>query len=150
MTQQLDATYYRTGLLLGLVRGEEVHRWAEGIIEREPDPSRELLDLILIPSTDLSALRHALWPLSVEPEPAEVIKAMFGLLHADLTEGVRATDDTVTVLRQMRSMMRLPPSIYANLNEALVSHGLAKATGGTISEWLGQFAGAKEALFRAS
>ena len=35
MDFSLEATYYRTALLLGLIRGEVVHRWAEQAIERE-------------------------------------------------------------------------------------------------------------------
>jgi hypothetical protein len=64
---------------------------------------------------------------------------MFGLLYADLMSGRRAVEDTVTVLRQMRGMLRLPASIYSDLNDALVAHGLAKDTGGTIEQWLQQF-----------
>jgi len=140
MPCRAQATYYRTALLLGLVQGEEVHRWAERIIEQEPTPPPELLDLVSIPATDLSALRHGLWALAIEPEPPEIVRAMFGLLHDDLGSGRRSADDAVTVLRQMRSMLRLPASIYADLNEALVSHGSARASGGTIGAWLEQFA----------
>jgi len=139
MTYGVEATYYRTALLLGLIQGEEVHRWAERIIEKEASPPHELLELVSIPPTDLSALRYGLWPLAIEPEPPDVIRAMFGLLYADLISGRRAVEDTVTVLRQMRGMLRLPASIYADLNDALVAHGLAKATGGTIGTWLQQF-----------
>ena len=142
MTYQLEATYYRTALLLGLVQGEQVHRWAARIIAKEPEPPPELLDLVSIPSTDLSALRYGLWSLAIDPEPAEVLRAMYGLLQADLVAGRRTVDDTVMVLRQMRSMLRLPASMYAELNEALVSHGLAKGSGGTIGAWLQQFAAA--------
>jgi hypothetical protein len=35
MDFSLEATYCRTVLLLGLIRGEVVHRWAEQAIERE-------------------------------------------------------------------------------------------------------------------
>jgi hypothetical protein len=147
MPYQLVATYYRTGLLLGLLPGEEVHRWAERIIEKEPIPPPGLLDLVSVSSTDLSALRDALWSLAVEPEPEAVLQAVFALLHADLTTGRRAVEDTVTVLRQMRSMLRLPAPLYSDLNQALVSHGLAKVTGGTIGAWLQQFAPAHQKLF---
>jgi len=34
MDHSLEATYYRTALLLGLIRGDVVHRWAEQAIER--------------------------------------------------------------------------------------------------------------------
>ena len=150
MSYRLEATYYRTALLLGLVQGEEVHRWAERIIEQEPTPPHELFDLVSIPSTDLSALRYGLWSLAIQPEPPEVLREMFGLLYADLIGGRRAVEDTVTVLRQMRSMLRLPAPIYADLNAALVSHGLTKATGGTIAAWLEQFAHAHQRSLRSN
>ena len=140
MSYSLEATYYRTALLLGLIPGEEVLRWAERIVEREAAPPPALLELVAVPATDLSALRYGLWPLAIEPEPPEVLHAMFGLLHADLAAGRRGVEDTVTVLRQMRSMLRLPAPLYEELNEALVSHGLAKSTGGTITVWLQRFA----------
>ena len=41
MDYSLEATYYRTALLFGLIRGEVVHRWAEQAIERE-SPSAEV------------------------------------------------------------------------------------------------------------
>jgi len=150
MTYALEATYYRTALLLGLIQGEEVHRWAEGIIQRDPTPPPEILELVSIPSSDLSALRYGLWSLAVEPEPPAILRAMFGLLHADLTAGRRSVLDSVTVLRQMRSMLRLPAPLYADLNEALVSHGLSKASGGTITAWLRQFADAHQGPHRPS
>ena len=150
MTYKLEATYYRTALLLGLIQGEEVHRWAESIIREDPAPPAELLELVSIPSTDLSGLRYGLWSLAVEPEPPAILEAMFGLLDADLTAGRRTVDDTVTVLRQMRSMLRLPAPLYADLNEALVSHGLAKAAGGRIAAWLRQFADAHQRSLRPS
>ena len=60
-----------------------------------------------MPRTDLSALRCASWPLVAEPEPREVLEALLGLLHADLSSGRRGLTDTPTALRQMRSMLRV-------------------------------------------
>jgi hypothetical protein len=74
MDFSLEATYYRTALLLGLVRGEVVHRCAEQLIEREPEPSPALIEVVSVPTNDLSALRHALWPLVVEPAPLVVFE----------------------------------------------------------------------------
>jgi hypothetical protein len=147
MTHSLEATYYRTALLLGLVRGEEVHRWAERVIEREPLPPHELLDLVSTPSTDLSALRYALWPLAVEPEPPSVLRAMFALLHADLESGRRGVPDTVTVVRQMRSMLRLPAGLYAELNAALVAQSTVATA---VPDWLRSFADDHLELLRSA
>ena len=146
MDFSLEATYYRTALLLGLVRGDVVHRWAEQAIEREPEPLPELIEIVAAPSTDLSALRHALWPLVIEPVPRVVFEALFGLLYADLASGRRGIADTLTVLRQMRSMLRLPPPVYAELNSVLVAYAEGRAT--AIAEWLEQFAQSASAVFR--
>jgi hypothetical protein len=146
MDFSLEATYYRTALLLGLVRGDVVHRWAEQAIEREPEPLPELIEIVAAPSTDLSALRHALWPLVIEPVPRVVFEALFGLLYADLASGRRGIADTLTVLRQMRSMLRLPPPVYAELNSVLVAYAEGRTT--AIAEWLEQFAQSASAVFR--
>ena len=140
MSYELEATYYRTGLLLGLIQGEEVSRWTERVIEKEPTPPPAFLDLASVPSTDLNALRHGLWPLAIEPEPSEVLQAMFGLLYSDLLADRRGIEDTVTVLRQMRSMLRLPVPMYSALNDALVAHGRAKPSEDGLRMWLKQFA----------
>jgi hypothetical protein len=146
MDYSLEATYYRTALLLGLIRGEVVHRWAEQAIEREPEPLPELIEIVSASPTDLSALRHALWPLVIEPAPREVFEAVFGLIHADLAAGRRGVTDTLTILRQIRGMLRLPPSIYAELNATLVAYADGRAA--AIAEWLGQFAQPASPVFR--
>lgn len=139
MEYSFEATYYRTALLLGLVRGEIVHRWADQAIEHEPEPPSSMFDIVSVPHTDLSELRHALFPMVVEPEPVVVLHAIFGLLHHDLAAGRRGLADTLTIVRQMRSMLRLPPAVYAELNAALVAHA-DRATPEGIPEWLGQYA----------
>ena len=45
----------------------------------------------------------------------------------------------MTVLRQMRSMLRLPPQIYADLNATFVAHAAEGATGAAIAGWLKSF-----------
>jgi hypothetical protein len=44
--------------------------------------------------------------------------------------------DTIIVLRQMRSMLRLPPAMYADLNAALVAHDSASEPKKAIVTWL--------------
>ena len=116
-----------------------MQRWADQGIEHEPDPPPALLEVASVAPTDLSALRYALWPLVIEPEPSVVIQALLGVLHAELTSGRRGLADTLTVLRQMRSMLRLPPPIYADLNAALVAHAAESEPKKTLAEWLRQF-----------
>lgn len=136
----LEATYYRTALLLGLTRGEAVHQWAEQVIEQDPEPPHAFFEVATVPPTDLSALRDALWPLVAEPDPSVVLEAVLGLLHEDLASGRRTFTDTLTILRQMRSMLRLPPDMYASLNAALVASVTESARGLPIVRWLQQFA----------
>ena len=73
----LEATYYRTALLLGLVDEGVVHRWSEQAIERESRPPESFFDIVSVNAGDLSGLRNALWPLVTDPEPVLVIE----LLH---------------------------------------------------------------------
>jgi len=135
----LQATFYRTALLLGLVGGDAVHRWAERVIQIERDPPKAFVEIVSVPIADLSGLRHALWPLVIEPDPAAVIEAILGLLYADLEGGPRSLDDTLTILRQMRSLLRLPSDIYADMNATLVTYATSQERR-VVVEWLQRFA----------
>jgi hypothetical protein len=127
-------------LVLGLIDGRVVHRWAERVIAQDPTPPSAFFDVVLVAESDLTELRHALWPLVVEPEPPDVLESVLGLIHSDLASGRRTLGDTVTVLRQMRSMLRLPPAMYADLNAALVSDAVKTDRPATVT-WLAKFAG---------
>jgi hypothetical protein len=127
MNRQLAATYYRVALLLGLVKGEDVHAWAEQVIVDEDHPPHGVVDLVLVNAQDLSELRHALYPLGIEPEPPEVIRAILGRVRSDLARGRRAAADTVAVLRQMRSMLPLPSDWSDAMAEHINAHMLATA-----------------------
>jgi hypothetical protein len=137
---RLQATYFRTGLLLGIVRGDEVHRWAEEVIGREVDPPHALIDLSLVDPDDLSEMRHALWPLCVDPEPEIVLESVLALLHRDLEARRLDLATTVTILRQMRSMLRLPRELYRELNATLVGHASIGVTVSPVPAWLERFA----------
>jgi len=143
MDYSLEATYYRTALLLGLIRGEAVHRWAEQVIEKDPEPPVAFFEVVSALPADLSALRDALWPLVAKPEPAIVLEAVLRLVHEDLASGHRGYADTLTILRQMRGMLRLPSGLYASLNAALVASVTESTRGLSIVEWLQQFAGSE-------
>ena len=141
---RFEATYFRTALLLGLVRGDAVHDWADAAIAREAQPAPALIAVASTAPHDLSGLRDALWPLVVEPDPLEVLHAVLDKARADLTEGRRSEADTVTVLRQLRSMVKLPRPLYDDLGGALVAYaaqrdGEAKPDG-AIAAWLSRFA----------
>ena len=147
---RLHATYYRTALLLGLLKGEAVLEWAHDVIEHEASPPTGFLELAMIPAFDLSALRHALWPLGIDPEPPNVVRAVLGLIAADAASGRRTIPDTVTVLRQLRSLVSLPPELSETIGVLVNTHMLAIAGLGdrpaksedTIAQWLTQFSGA--------
>jgi hypothetical protein len=117
-----QATYYRTALLLGLVDGITVHDWAHRVIERDAKVPTAFFELISIDPADLSAQRHALWPLVIEPDPPAVLRLILARVGADLQDGHRSLEDTIIVLRQMRSLLRLPPDLYEGLNAAVVAH----------------------------
>lgn len=135
----IEATYYRTALLLGLIRGKVVHRWAERAIEQEAAPPQPLIDVVSASPDDLSGLRNALWPIVRDPEPREVLEAILGLLYADLKENRRGLADTLTIVRQMRSMLRLPADMYADLNATLVAHVAESEPRRAIITWLRRF-----------
>ena len=135
-----EATFYRTALLLGLIRGDIIHAWAERAIEREANPHAAFIEIVGVPVGDLSEMRHALWPLVIEPPPLEVLSAVIGLVQSQLAAGRRSVDDTVTVLRQLRSMVKLPKDLYDAINAALVAHAADPDTH-NIAEWLQQFEG---------
>src|SRR6266853_3084395 len=139
MDHALRATYYRTALLLGLIQGALVHRWAEQVIDQEPASHPAFFEIVSASPGDLSALRYALWPLVIEPDPPAVIEELLGGLNADLASGARGLADTITVLRQMRSMLRLPPTIYEGLNATLVAHVAEGKSGQVIAKWLQEF-----------
>src|SRR5262245_35705233 len=117
--------------------------WAERIIEQDPEPPHAFFDVISAQPTDLSALRDGLWPLVADPEPSVVLEAVLQLLHEDLSSGRRGYADTLTILRQMRSMLRLPSDLYASLNAALVAAAAESTRGLSIGQWLQQFSGSK-------
>ena len=121
------------------MRGDAVLRWADEIIATDPHPPAVFFDIVSVDPGDLSGMRHALWPLTIEPDPQEVLETIFGQLSADLEGGRRGLADTLTVVRQMRSMLKLPPALYADLNAALVAHVADEEAGASLSAWLGQF-----------
>ena len=139
------ATFYRTALLLGLVRGDIVHQWAEQVIANDAKPPAALIDLIGVPVDDLSEMRHALWPLVIDPPPLDVLHVVLGLLHEDLAGGRRQLTDTITILRQMRSMVKLPAALYGELNDMLVTHEVSP-NARLMADWLQPFG----AVFRST
>ena len=153
--QQL-ASYYRAALLLGLVSGDVVIAWADSIIASDSDAPQSLLDLAMIPPGDLSELRHALFPVAAPTESLATIRALFDRARAELESGQRSPLDTITVLRQARSFLKLPTNMHDEV--ALLQNDHMLATAGVIGStdavvvrlhtWLAQFAGSEAAFFQ--
>jgi hypothetical protein len=49
------AAFYRASLYLGLVRGETIIAWADSLLKASSTPGRELIELAMTPSNDLTA-----------------------------------------------------------------------------------------------
>lgn len=155
MTRTADlATWYRTALLLGLESGPAVIRWAEALIDEDPLAPGAIFDVALTDPADLTALRFALQPMAHPVEPPAVTRAVFDRLRADLASGRRGIGDTVTVLSQIRRGVAVGPSTEAQLDRfeddwmlavAGVT-GAADQVAAAMTEWLGTFEGAEEAL----
>jgi hypothetical protein len=149
------ATFYRAALLLGIVSGDDVIAWADGVIARDADASAQLIDLSMIPPSDLSELRHALQPLTAETESLAILRALFDRARSDLESGRRGAKDTITVLYQARSLLALPADMSDDV--ALLQNDFMLANAGVIGNadaviarlhaWIAPFAGSEAAFF---
>jgi len=116
---QTEATLQRTRLLLGITKGAAVVEWADAQLLALADSPSALTDVSLTDPHDLTALRLALAPLAIDPEPRAIIEQILREVAADLLGERRSTSDTASVLRQMRSMLRVPLDIDASLDELI-------------------------------
>lgn len=122
---ELDAGFYRAALLLGLVRGEDVVRWADDMIGRGPAAPAPLVEIAMTAPDDLTVLRQGLFDIAGEGEPVEVVHRLFALVHEQLSSGRRSFNDTMTVLKQLRAFLKLD----RDLNEHLKALGVDVALG---------------------
>ncbi|MFI5310348.1 MAG: hypothetical protein ACHQQ3_03880 [Gemmatimonadales bacterium] len=149
-----QASFHRAALLLGLVRGETVVKWAEGVIEHDAQVPPPMFDVASTPPGDLTALRHALEPLADETDAPCVIRAILDFARRDLESGRRDTGDTVTILAQIRRFLTVPSVIIDELDTFQEDFMLASA--GVVGDvanvdqrvraWLAQYDGAAEVL----
>jgi hypothetical protein len=116
-----EATFYRAALLLGLIRGDAVVKWSDAVLARESDAPPAFAEIASTPPDDLSAMRHALYPLCDDRESPSVVRKIFGRISQDLLSGRRTFDDTVTVLSQVRKFLKLEPATNEALKTLLVS-----------------------------
>jgi hypothetical protein len=141
-----QAALYRAALLLGLVRGDVVIRWADSVIEEGDTAPYAFIELSTIDPADVTALRHALLALCDEKENDVVARKLLALIDADLRSGRRSYKDTLMVLRQMRSFLKLPRPVDDQIKTLLVESYAAKPEEGAIvelraREWLAGNAG---------
>src|SRR5204862_2525626 len=67
-----DASFYRTALLLGLIRGADVIRWADEVIHHEPSAPAGLFELSTTSPDDLTMLRLRLFEAGGDSDSAAV------------------------------------------------------------------------------
>jgi len=118
-----QATFYRAALLLGLVQGDEVVRWADAEIARAENAPAALCDVALTPvggAADLTKLRAARRPIADERESPAVVTRLLSVVTADFTSGRRNAKDTITLLGQMRDNVAMSDE----LREALHPFGI--------------------------
>jgi hypothetical protein len=119
-----DAAFYRAALLLGLIRGGEVIRWADSVLA-EDQPPAAFADIATTPPDDLTLLRERLFAVSGDQVPSAVVRRLLGVAYGDLASGRRSFSDTMTVLKQMRAFIALDRD--RDLNEQLKTLGVAVA-----------------------
>ena len=114
-----QAALYRAALLLGLVRGEEVVRWADALLDGGA-ASHQLIDIATTPPDDLTLMRERLLALCDERESPDTVRRLLSLVQKDLASGRRSFTDTMTVLKQLRAFVKVDRS----LNEQLKTLGV--------------------------
>lgn len=152
------AAYHRAALLLGLTTGDVVIAWADNIIANDSEVSGPFLDLSMIPPHDLSELRHALEPLSARTDSLSLLRALFDIARRDELSGKRAALDTITVLRQARSCLKLPEAYSVAIQTLDNDHMLARAgieqdvvdVERRVRAWLAQFENAESEFLEES
>jgi hypothetical protein len=141
------AAFYRTALLLGLLRGERVVQWADAEIARSATPLPLFVELATTSPDDLTTMRQVLFGLSGENPSVEVIQAVLGLIGQHLASCRRSVTDTVTVLGQLRGLVRLPPDLVDDLRRFELESMRTARTGDAapleamVSRWFEPFTG---------
>lgn len=122
----IEVTFQRAALLLGLRSPEEVQAWAESVLAAASTPPDALIDAVLAPC-ELTALRAALAPAALDPEPPDVARRLLEAVAADVRAGRRSLDDTMHVLAQLRRLVALPREMAHTLDDLASGYMLAAA-----------------------
>jgi hypothetical protein len=118
-----QATFYRAALLLGLVRGEEIVRWADAEIAHMATAPATLCEIAMIPhgdASDVTTLRAALLAIADARESPAVVDRLLSVIADDFRNGRRNARATITVLGQLRGNVALSDE----LREALHPFGI--------------------------
>lgn len=115
-----QATFFRAALLLGLVRGEAVVEWSDRVLADDASAPAAFVEIASTSAGDLTALRHALYPLCEVHESPAVVQRLLGIVSDDFDRGRRSFDDTVTVLSQVRRFLKLDLATDDGLKAQLV------------------------------
>lgn len=141
-----QAALYRAALLLGLVRGEEVVRWADGVVEAD-EGVPALIDIATTPPDDLTMMRERLLALCDERESPDTVRRLLSLVQRDLVSGRRSFTDTMTVLKQLRAFVKVDRSLNEQLKTLGVDVFMAPADSveraaaeQRVRDWLQQYA----------
>lgn len=76
---------------------------------------------------ELTALRAALAPAALEPEPPAVVRRLLGAVAADVHAGRRSVEDTMHVLVQLRRLVAVPREIARGLDDVAGNYMLTAA-----------------------
>ena len=144
-----QSAFHRAALLLGLTSGKDILAWADHVIMQDGDAPSGFVELSLIPADDLSELRHALQPMAARVESPLILPALIDRIRTDFDAGTRSARDSLTVLAQLRSFMKVPAELSEEIATLVNAHMLATArvTGDIpqleirLREWLNQFVG---------
>ena len=146
------ASFYHTTLLLGLLPGDPVVKWAETYIEQHETAPSPFFDIVSTPAGDITALRYALHDLCNGTVSPEVLRSVFTLIRAQYTDGKRSFDDTMRVLFQVRYFLKLEKPLADTINtfetdyESAVHNGATTGLEKNIAVWLKQISGGADDL----
>ncbi len=143
-----QATFHRAALLLGLERGDDVVAWAEGLVAGDAPVPPDLVEVAMTGPDDLSALRHALYPMCDDPEPPDLARELLAVAARDLHTGRRNERDTITLIGQLRRFLPTPADIDDAIKHLQAEYMLATAgvrgdvaeVCGRVRTWLAPFA----------
>jgi hypothetical protein len=148
-----QAGFYRAALLLGLVPGKLVVRWADAILARADAPPA-FVEIATTAAEDLSALREALLAACDEKPSAPVVRAILDLVGRDLKSGRRSVADTMTVLGQLRRFLAIGTAVNEEIKTLELRFIRAKERAEMpdferqVGDWLAQYDAAESTLFQ--